>query len=133
MTGEENFEYMYDGDSESVTTNHDDHHKYLNNDRDSDDLTDNHDEVDWFCPDIPVYDYSKFNHNEDNSLYENNEEQEHTHDEIEARSSDSDRKGSNITFTGYGRCSCGCGSFVGCGDMCQACHHPYSSHSRYKK
>lgn len=37
------------------------------------------------------------------------------------------------SFMGVGRCECGCGSFLGYGDICSACHHPYSAHSRYKK
>ena len=41
--------------------------------------------------------------------------------------------GSEISFMGYGRCECGCGSFVGSGNICRACHHPFDAHSRYKK
>ena len=40
---------------------------------------------------------------------------------------------SEISFTGYGRCECGCGSFMGSGNICSACHHPFDKHSRYKK
>lgn len=79
--------------------------------------------------DNPKYDdkdnYSEINPTADSSGDESHENQVKIY---ENKSQYMDKSIKHTPFRGFGKCVCGCRSYVGSGNFCRACGHPYDSH-----